>query len=369
MKGRGEEVRRAPAGLPRASYAALELYEPGRSPVALDLSDNTNLAGLPPAAARCLARAADPKESALFTRYPSLWASELKTAIASYLGVPAACVTTGCGSDDVLDSAVRAFSEPGDRLAFPDPTFAMLPHLAHTNSLEPAAVPLVPGGFDVDAEALLAARARITYLCSPNNPTGTLASAGALDVILARAPGLVIADEAYAEYASPDGAPGLARRAASDGRLLVVRTLSKAFGLAGMRVGYGIGTPELIQALDKSRGPYKVGRLAELMATAALTEDLPWVRERAAEVVQARDRFGALLEGWGTPAIASHANFLLVPVRDARASAAALRAGGVGVRPFLSAPGIGDALRISMAPWSVLSEVVPIFEQVLSCAS
>lgn len=370
MNGRGLERRLAPGELARASYATLDLYEPGRSPVALDLSDNTNLAGVPPAAARLLAALSRPESAPVITRYPSLWAAELKEAVAAYLGVPAACVTTGCGSDDVLDSAVRAFSEPGERLAFPDPTFAMLPHLAATNALAPIAIPLVGPGHDVDVEGLLGASARITYVCSPNNPTGTLAAGNAVDDLLARAGGLVIVDQAYAEYqGSQDGAPALARRAAVDGRLLVVRTLSKAFGLAGLRVGYAVGTPELVAAIDKSRGPYKIGRLAERVAVAALTEDLPWVRAQARDVVAARGRFEAELLRIGRRPVPSEANFVLVPVDDAAAAGAALRARGIGVRPFRAAPGIGDALRISMAPWSVLEDSLPAMTEVLRCAS
>jgi histidinol-phosphate aminotransferase len=371
MKGRATPERLAERQLVRSSYEMLELYEPGRGPVALDLSDNTNLAGLPPTTAAILASAGDPARSSAITRYPSLWASDLKRAVASYLGVPAECVTTGAGSDDVLDSIVRACSEPGERLAFPDPTFAMLPHLARTNALEPVAVALrgSDAGHDVDAAGLLAAEARITYVCSPNNPTGTLASAAALEALLAGARGLVVVDQAYAEYQDPSGAPELARRATTDGRLVVVRTLSKAFGLAGMRVGYAVTTPALAQAIDKSRGPYKVGRLAEDMAVAALTGDLAWVRERAVEVVHARDRFVAFLRAIGRDSVASCANFTFVPVEDARASAAALRERGVGVRAFAGAATVGDGLRISMAPWSVLEPVMPVFEEVLHCAS
>lgn len=368
MKGRPLAVRLAPTELARATYGELALYEPGRAPVAIDLSDNTNLVGVPPAAARVLAELASPASAASITRYPSLWASELKQAIAAYLGVPAACVTTGCGSDDVLDSAVRAFSEPGERLAFPAPTFALLPHLALTNGLAAIEVPL-RSDLDVDVEGLLGSEARVTYVCTPNNPTGTLASDAAMDALLARTRGLLIVDQAYAEYQASDGVPELTRRATNDGRLLVVRTLSKAFGLAGLRVGYAVGTPELVATVDKSRGPYKIGRLAERVAIAALTEDLAWVRERAAEVIEARERFAEALRGAGRRPIASQANFLLVPVEDATAAAAGLRARGIGARPFRGAPRIGDALRISMGPWSVLEPILGDVLEVLRCAS
>lgn len=360
------ELDRIPASdLARASYRELPFYEPGRAPVELDLSDNTNLAGLPPTAAKILASAGAPAAAPLVTRYPSLWAGDLKEAIASYLGVPARCVVTGCGSDDVLDAAVRAFSVPGDSLAFPAPTFSMLDHLARVNALEPYAAPLA-ADLDVDVDLLLAPRARITYVCSPNNPTGTLVSPAAVDGLLARARGLVIVDEAYAEYAADDGAPELARRATTDGRLFVTRTLSKAFGLAGMRVGYGVGTPEIASAVEKSRGPYKVGRLSEQMAVAAMTDDLPWVREQAREVVGVRERFVAKLTGLGLRPIPSRANFVLVPVDDAARVASELRARGVGIRPFARAARVGDGVRISLGPAVVIDPVWPVFAEVLA---
>ncbi|MGH7483217.1 MAG: histidinol dehydrogenase, partial [Longimicrobiales bacterium] len=233
----------------REAYRAIALYSPDRTPCALDLSDNTNLFGVPPAAAQAIRDAATPAMS----RYPSAYAEDLRTTLAAYAGVDRTEIVTGCGSDDVLDSAIRAFSEPGDRIAFPDPSFAMIPIFARMNGLDPIPVPLTHG-LDIDPDALLATGARIIYLCSPNNPTGTIASQAAIDRIVERAPGAVILDEAYAEFAYG----GCIGRAPLSERLLVVRTMSKAFGLAGLRIGYAAGPARLVAEVEKSRGPYKV---------------------------------------------------------------------------------------------------------------
>src|SRR5215216_79328 len=252
----------------REAYRGISLYAPNREPCAVDLSDNTNLWGVPPAAERAVREAA----LASFTRYPSLYAPALKGAMASYLGVEPEMVVTGCGSDDVLDSAIRAFAEPGDRVAHPEPSFAMVPIFSRMNALEPVAVPLTPS-FDLDADAMLATGARVVYLCSPNNPTGNAMSRAAIERVVERAPGVVILDEAYAEFAGANCLDLLARSE----RLLIVRTMSKAFGLAGLRVGYAAGAPALVAEVEKSRGPYKVHALAERAALAALTDDAAWV--------------------------------------------------------------------------------------------
>ena len=333
----------------RECYRDIDLYAPNRAPCAVDLSDNTNLWGIPPAAERALREAA----VSTVTRYPSLYAGALKEALAAYAGVDPSMVVTGCGSDDVLDSAIRAFAEPGERVAYPDPSFAMVPIFARMNGLVPCAVPLTRD-FDAVADAFLEKQAAIIYLCSPNNPTANLMSRSAVEAIVAQAEGLVILDGAYAEYAGADEGARLAEIARSSGRVLVARTLSKAFGLAGLRIGYGIGAPAVVAEVEKSRGPYKVNALAERAAVAALTEDLDWVREHVRLAIELRERFTADLERLGLAPLPSAANFVLVPVRDAAETARRMREQGVAVRPFPALPHIGDALRISIGPWDMM---------------
>ena len=340
--------------LARAAYRDIELYAPNRAPCAVDLSDNTNLWGVPPNAERALREAA----VATVTRYPSLYAPGLKDALAAYLGVAPDMIVTGCGSDDVLDSAIRALAEPGDRVAVPDPSFAMIPIFARMNGLEPVHVPL-RGGTALDADAMLATGPRVIYLCSPNNPTGNLLDADAVRRVVREAPGVVIVDEAYAEFAERD-ALDIAR--ASD-RVLVCRTMSKAFGLAGLRVGYMVGAPALVAEVEKSRGPYKVSALAERVAHAAITEDMAWVRARVEEAVANRERLAGELRARGLSPLPSQSNFVLVPIADAAAVGARMRALGVAVRPFPALAGIGDALRISVGPWDMMATCLAALDQ------
>jgi histidinol-phosphate aminotransferase len=344
--------------LARAAYRDVPLYAGDMTPCAVDLSDNTNLWGAPPAAREAVRSLGDGS----FTRYPSAYASALKEALASYAGVDASRIATGCGSDDILDSAIRAFTEPGDRLAFCAPTFAMIPIFARLNAVEPVAVPMT-AAWDIDPEALVATDARITYVCSPNNPTGTTASRVALERLIANAPGLVILDEAYAEFADDC----LDLEAVSD-RVLVVRTMSKAFGLAGLRVGYAAGAPALVAEVEKSRGPYKVSLAAERAAVAALAHDRAWVAERVANARASRDQLAESLRGLGLTPFPSRANFVLVPVPRAAAVARRMRERGVAVRAFEALPAIGDALRITAGPAAMMEPALAALAEALACA-
>jgi histidinol-phosphate aminotransferase len=323
----------------------------------LDLRDNVNLWGAPPRASEAL-RAAAPE---LLTTYPSVSATTLTTALAERLGVHADEVVAGCGSDDLIDACFRAVASPGERVAHPDPSFSMVPRFARLNGLEPVAVPLRADGA-ADIDAMLATGARIIYLCSPNNPTGTVTPESEIRRCIREAPGIVVLDEAYAEFA--DTRDWRADAPAME-RVLVLRTFSKAWGLAGLRVGYGVGSRALVDAVVRSRGPYKVNALAELAASTAVREDWDWMRRVSAEGAASRAKLDALVRGrGGVRAWASEGNFVFWQVEgDATAFAARFAARGVGVRAFSGLTGIGESLRIGVAPWARLERLASIVEE------
>ena len=344
----------------RAAYEAVSLYDPKRAPVALDLTDNTNLWGMPPVAERTWRE----MPVSRITRYPTLYASELKQALATYVGVTPDMIVTGCGSDDILDSAMRAFGEPGDRVAGPEPSFAMIPIFAQMNALSYVGCVEQPS-HEPDVDALLATQPKLLYLCSPNNPTGAVVARDTIERVLRDAPGVVLLDEAYAEFAgvsSIDLVPHF-------DRLLVIRTMSKAFGLAGLRIGYAVGQPALVMEVEKSRGPYKLNAMAEHTALAALQHDMPWVNEHIALAVTLRERLAVALRTRGFSPLTSHANFVCVPVPDCVNVGLALRERGVAVRPFPGLPHIGDTLRISVGPWPLLEQFLAAFDDVMAARS
>ena len=336
--------------LPRASYAALRPYVPLMTPVQVELSENTNQWGAPPAAVEAL-KACD--GSVLFN-YPSQPISPLLQQLADYVGTgDPATIVLGCGSDDILDCSMRAFAEPGDTMAYSDPTFSMSAYFGRTNGLQPAGVPVLPN-WDIDVDGLLAVRARITYLCAPNNPTGTPIPEQSIRRLLDESDGIVIVDEAYAEFASSSWA----RRAPQEERLVVFRTMSKAFGLGGLRIGYAVGRPELVHEIDKASGPFKVNAIAERVASATVREGLPWVQARVADAQAARASLHATLTAMSLKPLPSEANFLLVPVPNALAVAAHMRTNGIAVRAFANLAVIGDALRITVGPKEMMTRCV-----------
>ncbi len=343
----------------RAEWSDLVLYRPPQAPVEVNLSDNTNRFGVPPAAMAALRTPAEDDA----TRYPDAYTGSLKAALADYAGARPEEIATGCGSDDVLDSALRAFARPGERLAHLAPTFPMAAYFARMNGIESTSTPLAPDG-TFDPEELLAGAPALVYLCSPNNPTGAALDPRAVEYVIANASGIVVIDEAYVDFG---GTSRLAEAPARPG-LIVARTFSKAFALAGLRVGWACAAADLVSHLELSRGPFKVGALAERAAAAAIASDLGWVQSQAAEAVRMRGRLAAELHARGLPTLPSAANFLLVPLPGAPAIAARMRTLGVAVRPFADLPGIGDALRITVAPWPQMQRALAALEEAMACA-
>ena len=344
---------------PRPAYAPLTLYAPDRRPIDLDLSDNTSRYGPHPAALRTL-HGAEPEA---LTRYPAVYADPLRRAVSERFGVPPECVATGCGSDGLLDSVFRAAGEPGERISYPVPTFSMVEIFARMNGMEPAPKVLPTGG---ELSALLEPAPALVYLCRPNNPTGKVIPRAGVEALI-EAVGddgpLIVVDEAYADFADDDFLEG----AAASSRMIVIRTFSKAYGLAGLRVGFAVGAAEVILEVEKSRGPYKVSRLGETAAARALRDEEGWIPKVVAGVRAERGRLGAALEARGWAPRDSGANFLLLPLPERRASevVAALREQRVAVRPFPNLPGIGDAIRISLGRGRDTDRFLSAFDEVM----
>jgi histidinol-phosphate/aromatic aminotransferase/cobyric acid decarboxylase-like protein len=218
-----------------------------------------------------------------------------------------------------------------------------------------------------DPSSLLERDPVVVYVCRPNNPTGAQAPrewiAALLDAVGARGP-LVVLDEAYADFAGGT----LIREAPEQPRLLVVRTLSKAYGMAGFRVGFAVGSPEVAREVEKSRGPYKVNRIAEKAAVAALDDRSGWVARTTAECMDNRGRLFAELEQRGLAPLPSAANFIFFPVPSGSAGAwnQALRERGVAVRPFPACLEVGDGLRVSVGPWPLMERFLDALDAVLA---
>jgi histidinol-phosphate aminotransferase len=343
---------------PREDYRPLRPYDPGRTPVALDLSDNTNLWGPHPAALE-VSRLA-PAEA--LTRYPSVYAEDLKRALSSKFGIPTEYIATGCGSDDLLDSVFRAATVPPGRMSFLVPTFSMITLFARMNGLENSPVPWRKA--EVDPARLLLDEPDLVYLCRPNNPTGqSLDRSWILGLLALGGPDgpLVVLDEAYADFAKDS----FLEEAAMSDRLLVLRTFSKLYGMAGLRVGFAVGPEPIIQELEKSRGPYKVNQVAERAAVAALEDTSGWAEGMRQTVIENRERLAVELKKRGLDPLPSQANFLLVPVEPAGAKEVgrALLERGIACRPFAGVPDVGDAIRVTVGPWDQMERFLSALDQ------
>jgi histidinol-phosphate/aromatic aminotransferase/cobyric acid decarboxylase-like protein len=239
----------------------------------------------------------------------------------------------------------------------------MVEIFARMNGMVPRPVRLGP---DSDPRALLEGAPALVYLCRPNNPTGDSWRRDRVEALLEAAGPtgpIVLLDEAYADFADDD----FLQDAVRSRRLLVVRTLSKAFGMAGLRVGFVVGPADVIFEVEKSRGPYKVTRLSERAAIAALADEEAWVPKLVADVRRERARLLDELGQRGLSPLPSQANFVLLPL-GARSSAdvtAALRARGVAVRPFPGIPDIGDTVRISVGPAHEIDRFLGALDEVL----
>jgi histidinol-phosphate aminotransferase len=346
---------------PREDYHALGLYTTERDPVEVDLSDNTNQWGAHPGALAAVQHAV----ATNLTRYPDFYSDELRQAAADRWGVGPGNVCTGAGSDHILDSAFRTCSVQGGTISYAAPTFVMVEHFARANGHKTQRLTWAQAL--ADPKRLLHGDPALVYVCRPNNPTGFLSPREWLHELLDAAGSngpLVLVDEAYGDFAPPE--ESMTREAAARPRLLVVRTLSKAYGLAGLRVGVGVGSPEVAKEIEKSRGPYMVSSLAEAAAVKVLRDEEGWVDRTVAECLECRARLIDELGSRGLEPLPTAANFVMVPVGEGCALryAQGLRRKGVAIRPFAAMPDIGDGIRVTVGPWPLMERFLDALDEV-----
>jgi histidinol-phosphate aminotransferase len=339
----------APAPRPRASVLDLPAYVAGRraeSELTAALASNESHHPPLPAVLEVIAHS-----SAAVNRYPDSAATALRERLAEHLGVGFEQTVVGPGSTGVLQQIVTSFCDPGDEVLFAWRSFEAYPILTRLAGAVPVRVPLRPDeSHDLDAmAAAVTDRTRVVLLCSPNNPTGVPLESVAVEAFLDRVPSsvLVVIDEAYVEYADAAGSVdslALLRRHAN---VCVLRTFSKAYGLAGLRVGYAVAAAEVADGLRRSGMPFAVSALAQRAAIASLDADAAAeMRIRVAEVVAERTRVAAALRdlGWAVPD--SSANFVWLRMPDPARVAVVdvLAANHILVRGYP-----GDGVRISLA--------------------
>ena len=312
-------------GLARASVEALVPYEPGKPieevqrELGLDrvvkLASNEGPFPPFPAALEALERTA--RE---LNRYPDGGAYRLRAALAERHGVPFEQVAVGAGADGVIDCLSQAALEPGDDVVCGWPSFPSYVIDALKPGAEARRVPLREHRYDLDAMLdAIGPRTRIVYVCHPNNPTGTINTRAELDAWFARVPEhvLTVLDQAYFEYVDdPDYPDGIEEYAKAGRNVLVLRTFSKIYGLAGLRVGYGVGPAEVVTAVGKVRRAFDITTQAQEAALASLDGGDELARRRALERGGPGGLAAALRAHGLEPAAGAVGNFLYAEVGD-----------------------------------------------------
>ena len=331
---------------PRKTLSNLEEYVPGtRKAGTVKLSSNENPFGPSPAAIEAIAEWAPG-----LAEYPDGLARELKAALSRHLGVAQEQLVIGNGSDEVLVLAAAAFVNPGERVVIPAHTFSQYEFAARLYDARPVFSPMEDGRILLEEmHALIDENTRMVFVCNPNNPTGTYIPEDELFDFARQVPSdvLLVVDEAYREFADAADFPNAVQLVSERDNVLVLRTFSKLYGLASLRVGYGIASPEVTGPMHTVKPPFNTGLLTQKAATAAIG-DTEFVQKTLSNNRTERQRVSAELSRLGLRQYPSQANFVCTDCRrDSREFAAELAEHGVSVRP-LSSFGMPTWLRISI---------------------
>ena len=335
-------LRMAPSFV-RVTVRDMDGYTPGEQPGVGErvVKLNTNENPYPPSPA--VVRAIQEIEPEMLRRYPNPTADVFRHAAAKVLGVTHDMILAGNGSDDILTIATRTFCSPGDALAYPDPTYSLYSVLAKLQDAKVAEIPW-DEDFALPIEKLLEAKPQAIYVANPNAPTGTFVPPAKIAELAKAFKGLVLVDEAYADFAE-DNCLALVHKHEN---IVVSRTFSKAYSLAGMRFGFAVGQPHVIREMMKVKDSYNVDAIAMTAATAAIA-DQDYARERWEQIKSERARVTDELTKLGWSVLPSQANFIFAAAPDGRGRDAyvGLKAQGILVR-FFDKPGLRDKIRITI---------------------
>lgn len=268
-----------------------------------------------------------------YNRYPDPWQKQLKEKISELKNVPVKQIFIGNGSDEAIDLLIRIFCEPGkENIVITPPTYGMYQVSAAINNIELLRAPL-NDDFSLDTAKVLNTintKTKLIFLCSPNNPTGNLMDRNAVEKILNSFEGIVIIDEAYIDFTST---PSWLERLNEFDNLVVMQTLSKAYGMAGLRVGLAFASEDILDLLNKVKPPYNISGINQKAALQALSND-QYVKNQLKEIIEERERITELFDifSFVEKTYISEANFILASVTDADELFLFLKEEGIIVR-------------------------------------
>lgn len=356
--------------------AGLGVYEPGRpieevaremgfedAESIIKLASNENALGPSPKAVRAMRKAA--RQMHL---YPDGGAFYLVQGLARKLNLAPEQIVVGCGSNELLEFMGHVFLQKDTSIVMADRAFVVYKLIAAMFQAETISVPMTPG-YAHDLDAMLKAirpDTRLVFVANPNNPTGTMVPAAAIDAFMQRVPDHVVTvfDEAYVELLPADQQPDVLRYVREGRKVVVMRTFSKTYGLAGLRIGYGIAPAECIQLMHRIRQPFNTTAMAQVAALAALDDDA-FVERTRRMMDQGLSYLQGAFEDMRLPYVPSSANFVLVEVGRGREVFAALQREGVIVRP-MDPYGLPDHIRITVGTRSENRRCIAALRKVLA---
>ncbi|MEZ2249938.1 MULTISPECIES: histidinol-phosphate transaminase [unclassified Microcoleus] len=296
----------------------------------------------------------------ILRRYPDPTGKQFRIAASQVLGVPDDWIVVGNGSDDLLNLIVRAVGETGKQVVCPSPTYVLYRTLAEIQDVEFVEIPY-PDDYQLPVDLLIAAQGAVTFVASPNSPSGTAIPLAYLEQLARGLSGILVIDEAYVDFAE-NHALELTK---TYNNVIVLRTLSKGYSLAGLRLGFGITNPALIAELNKIKDSYNVDALAYLVAAEAIA-DQTYKTANAEKIKASRQTLALSLQELGFDILPSQTNFLLVrpPQGDAERIYQRLKQEGILIRYF-NQPRLADKLRITVGTEAQNQILVKILTEIL----
>jgi len=361
----------------RQNINALSGYVPGEQPPpeAKVIKLNTNENPYPPSPE--VLKVLQELQGELLRRYPDPMAGAFRQSASQVLRVPADWILVGNGSDDLLTMIIRACTEPGRQVVYPMPTYVLYRTLAQIQGAECMEV-AYPDDYSLPVEQLIEAQGTVTFVASPNSPSGTVAPVELLDKLAAQLSGVLVIDEAYVDFAESDALELVKRH----DNVIILRTLSKGYSLAGLRLGFGVGNPALLEGLIKVKDSYNVDAVACAVGAVAIA-DQSHKNTNAQKIKASRTQMASALEQLGFQVWPSQANFLLVGVSGAATEELAelspkelpegnaeylyemLKQRGILVRYFKQ-PRLADKLRITVGTPEQNETLIKVLGEVIT---
>lgn len=339
----------------RSTTRGFKLYYNPDTSGLLRMDTNTNALGSNPAAGKFLS-----KGGWDLNDYPNTYSNGLRDALGELYGLERDNFVAGSGSDEMLDVVFKTFTEWGDNCVVPVPSYVLYDYFVGMNGGRALQVDLT-GDFQLDVEAMTRKDAKVIIMPSPNNPTGNAFRPKDIEDILSRFDGIVVVDEAYGEYSEP----GMIKRVEEFDNLVVLRTFSKAYSMAGLRVGYAAANKQLAEMMNCVKIPYSLNFLSEGAAIAAL-KDRDFIKRTVQLVEKERPRLEKSLKDLGFETYPSDCNFILAKCpADHSLIVAGLKDEGILIRDFGSRRRTENCVRITVGDADMNSRLVKAMEKVL----